>query len=56
MFEFLFDVVIIMIGFALMVTGLIEYLFIGFLFYLLILVVLNIFAHIWLCFRSINDK
>lgn len=51
MFKFLFDVVIIMIGFALMVTGWIEYVFVGFLCYLLILVVLSIIARIWRHFQ-----
>lgn len=51
MFNFVFDVVLIMIGFTLMVTGWIEYVFIGFMVYLLILVVLSIIARIWRCFQ-----
>lgn len=51
MFNFLFDVVIIMIGFALMVTGWIEYALLAFLGYLLILVVLSIIARIWRHFQ-----
>jgi uncharacterized membrane protein len=36
-------VVVVLIGFLVMVTGLIEYLFMGYLAYLLILIVLSVF-------------
>lgn len=48
--------VVVLIGFLVMVTGLIEYLFIGYLAYLLILIVLSVFSRIWLCFHTENDK
>jgi hypothetical protein len=55
MLNWIMTVVVVLIGFLVMVTGLIEYLFMGY------LLPTNIdsficFSRIWLCFHTENDK
>lgn len=54
--DWLITVVVLFLGFIAMVTGFIEYLFLGWLGILLILVVFAILGRIWGCFRIQNDK
>lgn len=45
MFNFLFDVVLMVIGFTLMITGWIEWVYIGFMIYLFISLIANIILY-----------
>ncbi len=56
MFEWLFTSLVLTIGFIILVTGFIKYVLLGWILYLLIMVVLWIIARIWLCFRKQNTK
>ncbi|HDT5885595.1 hypothetical protein [Raoultella ornithinolytica] len=56
MMDWFITALVLTIGSLIMITGLIEYVFIGFMAYLLIMVVLSIIARIWLYFRKRNDK
>lgn len=47
---------VLFIGFIVMAAGLIQWLFIGFMTYLLILVVLGVLGRIWLGFQEPNNK
>lgn len=51
MFDWIASIMVILIGFFIMVTGWIEYVFIGYMCYLLMLVVLSIIARIWRHFQ-----
>ncbi len=53
MFQFF---ILVLIGFLVMVTGLIEYVLIAYLAYLLIMVVLFILGRIWLWYQKIFYK
>lgn len=50
MFDWLFTSLILIIGFIILVTGFIKYVLLGWIIYLLIIVVLWIIARIWQCF------
>ena len=56
MVDWLITLVVLLFGFMIMVTGLIQYLYIAFLFHLLIIMVMGILGRIWLCFQDPNDK
>lgn len=56
MMDWIATALVLMVGFLVMVTGLIEYLFIGFMIYLLILVVFSIFGLVWRCFHKEKYK
>ncbi|CAM6775963.1 hypothetical protein ENINMA044M2_07955 [Enterobacter intestinihominis] len=52
MLDWLITAAVLLVGFLVMVTGFIEYLFLLWLLYLLIMVVLWILGRIWLGFRK----
>lgn len=56
MLVFLVDVILILTGLILMISGYIIWAYFAFMLYLLIMVVLAITGKIWLYFRKPNDK
>ncbi|HDT1249895.1 TPA: hypothetical protein QHR34_004066 [Raoultella ornithinolytica] len=55
MLDWIATVLVLSVGFLVMVTGLIEYLFIGFMIYLLSLVVLSLVGKVWMYFHKKNE-
>lgn len=56
MLDWFITAAVLIIGFIIMVTGLIQWVLFGFMAYLLILVIMGILGRIWACFRNPNDK
>jgi|GEM_PF-3177724 len=56
MLVFLVDLILILIGTVLMISGYIIWVYIAFMIYLLIMVVLAISGRIWLCFQKPKTK
>lgn len=56
MLDWIITSAVLIIGFFVMVTGLIEYVLLAWLGILLILVVLGVLGRIWACFQTQNTK
>lgn len=56
MLDWIVTLSVLIIGFTLMVTGFIQYILIGWIMYLLIMVVMGVLGRIWLCFQKQNTK
>ena len=56
MSDWLITALVLIIGFTVMVTGLIQWVYIGFMVHLLIMVGLGILGRIWLYFENRNNK
>lgn len=56
MLDWVITAAVLIVGFIVMITGFIEYVLLGWILYLLIMVVMGFLGRIWLCFQEPNNK